>query len=141
MTVTQSYPSIASIPITEPEVLYPSRNFDTQPQINFQQQQQQEQEHQPQHSYLDPALAQHDLRVFTQGLAHNPSYGIPIAPYPASDSSEGSIGRWGGIPNWIDGKNACEFLFFPSLSIGGRASLLKDMGIMTSCSKRGVRIR
>ncbi|TGO21418.1 hypothetical protein BPAE_0221g00130 [Botrytis paeoniae] len=98
MTATQIYPSIA--PITESELLYQSQHFDPQPQPSFQQQQQQ------QHSYLDPALAQHDLRVFTQGLAQNPSYDTPIAPYPASDSSEGSMDMWGGVTNWIDRQNA-----------------------------------
>ncbi|ESZ90173.1 hypothetical protein SBOR_9447 [Sclerotinia borealis F-4128] len=102
MTVTQIYPSIAPIPIIEPEVLYQSQHFDLQPQTHFQQQQQQQQQ---QHSYLDPALAQHDIRIFTQGLAH-PGYDTPIAPYPASDSSEGSTDMWGGVMNWVDGQNA-----------------------------------
>ncbi|KAF7942594.1 uncharacterized protein EAE97_006048 [Botrytis byssoidea] len=94
MTATQIYPSI--VPITEPELLYQSQRFDPQPQPSFQQQ----------HSYLDPALAQHDLRVFTQRLAQNPSYDTPIAPYPASDSSEGSMDMWGGVMNWVDRQNA-----------------------------------
>ncbi|KAK6609494.1 regulatory protein Cys-3 [Botrytis cinerea] len=55
MTATQIYPSIA--PIAESELLYQSQHFDPQSQPSFQQQQQQ------QHSYLDPALAQHDLRT------------------------------------------------------------------------------
>ncbi|KAI9647514.1 hypothetical protein NHQ30_003899 [Ciborinia camelliae] len=99
MTVTQVYPSIAPIPMTESEVLYQSQHFDSQPQTHSQQQQQ--------HSYIDPALAQHDLRIFTQGLAHNPCYDTPIAPYPASDSSGGSIDMWaGGVMNWVDGQSA-----------------------------------
>ncbi|KAF7898968.1 uncharacterized protein EAF01_008181 [Botrytis porri] len=98
MTATQIYPSTA--PVTESELLYQSQNFDTQSQPNFQKQQQQ------QRSYLDPALAQHDLRIFTQGLAQNPSYDTSIAPYPASDSSEGSMGMWGGVMNWVDRQNA-----------------------------------
>ncbi|KAF7885104.1 hypothetical protein EAF00_010922 [Botryotinia globosa] len=94
MTATQIYPSIA--PVTEPELLYQSQRFDPQLQPIFQQQQQ----------HSDPALAQHDLRVFTQRLAQNPSYDTPIAPYPASDSSEGSMDMWGGVMNWVDRQNA-----------------------------------
>ncbi|KAB8303913.1 hypothetical protein EYC80_005276 [Monilinia laxa] len=112
MTLTQIYPSIAPIPIIESDVLYQSQHFDPQPQIHFQQQHQQHQQHQQrpdqrqpqrqqhqhqhQHqSYLDPTLTEHDLRIFTQGPAHNPSYDTPIAPYPASDSSEGPIDMCG----------------------------------------------
>ncbi|KAF7872245.1 hypothetical protein EAF04_003169 [Stromatinia cepivora] len=101
MTVTQIYPSIAPLPITESELPYPPQHFDPQSQTLFQQQQEQQQ----QHSYLDPALAQHDLRIFTQGLSHNPSYDTPIAPYPASDSSDDSMDLCGVI-NWVNGQSA-----------------------------------
>ncbi|RAL62803.1 hypothetical protein DID88_004645 [Monilinia fructigena] len=112
------YPSIAPIPTIESDVLYQSQHFDPQPQIHFQQQHQQHQQRQPQRQrqqhqhqhqhqpYLDPTLAEHDLRIFTQGPAHNPSYDTPIAPYPASDSSEGPIDMWGGVLNWVDGQNS-----------------------------------
>ncbi|CAD6443486.1 7e61a685-1722-43cb-8c23-9ba8d4414e86 [Sclerotinia trifoliorum] len=109
MTVTQIYPSIAPLPITESDLLYHPQHFDPQSQILFQQQQQeqqQQQQQQQQHSYLDPALAQNDLRIFTQGLAHNRSYDTPLAPYPASDSSDGSIDLCGGVMNWVNGRSA-----------------------------------
>ncbi|QSZ34499.1 hypothetical protein DSL72_006093 [Monilinia vaccinii-corymbosi] len=115
MTVTQIYPSIAPVAIIESNVLSQQQHFHPQPQIHFQHHQrhpqhqrgQQSQREQHQHqSYLDPTFAQHDLKIFTQGPAHNPSYDTPIAPYHASDSSEGSMEIWAGVMNWVDGQNS-----------------------------------
>lgn len=132
MTATQIYPSIA--PIAESELLYQSQHFDPQSQPSFQQQQQQ------QHSYLDPALAQHDLRVFTRGLAQNPSYDTPIAPYPASDSSEGSMDMWGGVMNWVDRQNTSKLFLLISFALWVeaciRGRLERYLRSRTNCSDR-----